>query len=190
MMKQRCLALCLVELLVCVLILSSCTSITSTTMKTGTTINSRLSLDQLQMSTASFSLTNDTSQQDTLQSSHTTSKLRHGHQELTIEVDDARQSLIIAFIGYSGPATYSLINQINGGDVRVTSGEQFWDLALNPKLSCTLQILSDSLTQQMGIHRMRGNFSCPQLPSGPQNISSRPAILSNGRFDILIVVES
>jgi hypothetical protein len=124
---------------------------------------------------------------------HTTtllSKLRHGHQEFTINLANADSSLIIAFIGYSGPASYTLANRTNGGDVRITLGQQYWDLSLTPTASCSLTILSDIPTQQAGLDRMQGKFSCPTLPSGGLDKMAHTIRGANGTFDVLILVES
>lgn len=125
-----------------------------------------------------------------IQSTNPMSKLRHGHQEFTINVVDAQQSLIIAFFGYTGPATYTLSNHSNGGDIRIAQGKEFWDLALIPTLACSLTISSDLPTQIVGLHRMHGNFSCPSLPAGYLNTYRQPVAITDGRFDIAIIVES
>lgn len=118
------------------------------------------------------------------------SKLRHGHQEFTINLANGDKSLIIAFIGYSGPASYTLSNRTNGGDVRITLGQQYWDLSLVPTDSCSLTILSDIPTEQSGLHRMQGRFACPTLPPGGVDKPVRAVTITDGTFDVLIIVES
>lgn len=118
------------------------------------------------------------------------SKLRHGHQEFTINLANGDKSLIIAFIGYSGPASYTLSNRTNGGDVRITLGQQYWDLALIPADSCSLTILSDIPTAQSGLHRMQGRFACPTLPPGGVDKPAHAVTITDGTFDVLIIVES
>ncbi|GCE08324.1 hypothetical protein [Dictyobacter aurantiacus] len=141
-------------------------------------------------SQATFSLSGATPQSYRLRSTATLSKLRHGHKEFTIDIVDAERSLIIVFYGYSGPATYTLTNQVNGGDVRIASGKQYWDLALIPSLSCALIIRSDTPTTSPGINHMRGQFTCPTLPAGHSNISQHAVAIDKGQFDISILVES
>jgi hypothetical protein len=118
------------------------------------------------------------------------SKLRHGHQEFTINLVDGYNALIIAFYGYTGPHTYLLENRVNGGDVRLSTNEQYWDLALQPTAVCTLQILSDTPTSQIGIDTMRGEVACPQVAAGPRNATSSPIAIRSSVFMILMRVES
>ncbi len=126
----------------------------------------------------------------TIQTSAPLSKLRHGHREFTINLAEKNKSLIIAFFGYTGPASYTLSNRFNGGDVRITLGQQFWDLSLVPTASCSLTILSDIPTEQSGLDRMQGRFSCPTLPPGELTKPAHPVTITDGAFDVLIVVES
>lgn len=118
------------------------------------------------------------------------SKLRHGHKEFTIVLAGAHQSLIIAFIGYAGPDTYTLSNRINGGDIRIAIGQQYWDLSLDPAASCRLRILTDVPTAQVGVDKLTGSFSCPMVPAGPQNHSPSPITVTDGMIDVSIIVES
>lgn len=141
----------------------------------------------------SFSFSHDAYTSSLTYTIHTTaplSKLRHGHQEFTINLANAHNSLIIAFIGYSGPASYTLANRTNGGDVRITLGQQYWDLSLTPTASCSLTILSDIPTQQAGLDRMQGRFACPMLPPGGLDKTAHAVRGTNGTFDVLILVES
>ncbi|GHO89319.1 hypothetical protein KSZ_73250 [Dictyobacter formicarum] len=142
------------------------------------------------LSQTNFSFSDKEQQHYQLQSAATISKLRHGHKEFTIDIVDAERSLIIVFYGYTGPATYTLTNQINGGDVRITLDKQYWDLALIPSLSCSLVIQTDEPTTSPGIDHMRGKFTCPTLPAGHSNISRHAVAIDNGQFDISINVES
>lgn len=126
----------------------------------------------------------------TIRTTTSLSKLRHGHQEFTINLANANSSLIIAFIGYSGPTSYTLSNRTNGGDVRITLGQQYWDLSLTPTASCSLTVLSDIPTQQSGLDRMQGRFACPILPPGGLDKTAHAVTITNGTFDVLILVES
>ena len=112
------------------------------------------------------------------------SLLRHGHREFTVDLEDGTTSLIIAFYGYNGPGSYRLQNGVNGGDVRLAAGKQYWDLALQPQASCTLRILSQSPTAQADIDRLRGNVVCPLVAAGPANETSKPVAL---RIDDLTI---
>ncbi len=121
-----------------------------------------------------------------------TSKLRHGHREFTIDVAHAGMSIFLAFYGYYGPGTYTLAEDINGGDVRIDLNHESasWDLSLKPKAQCTLTITSDTPTMYVGIDRMRGAFSCPLLSSSSPNHPQQPVAVSSGHIDVAIIVES
>jgi hypothetical protein len=121
-----------------------------------------------------------------------TSKLRHGHREFTIDVADEGMSIFLAFYGYHGPSTYTLSEDINGGDVRIDFDQESasWDLSLRPKAQCTLTITSDTPTTYVGIDRMKGFFSCPLLPASSPYHPQRPVAVSNGHIDVAIIVES
>src|SRR2546427_6661641 len=112
------------------------TSSPSTTNATTTANN---------MSTVSFTLHGGVTGVYMIQASLPTSKLRHGHREFTIDVAHAGMSIILAFYGYHGPDTYTLSEDINGGDVRIDFDHESasWDLSLRPKAQCTLTITSD-----------------------------------------------
>ncbi|BCL78672.1 hypothetical protein ccbrp13_11370 [Ktedonobacteria bacterium brp13] len=118
------------------------------------------------------------------------SELRHGHKEFTIDLTDGRNSLIIAFYGYSGPGAYTLENRVNGGDVRLTENGQYWDLSLLPTATCDLHILSDDPASEIGIDRMQGTIACRQLPAGPLNKPSFPITISSSAFTLSIIVAS
>jgi len=142
------------------------------------------------LSQTNFAFAGAKQQNYQLRSATMLSKLRHGHKEFTIDIVDAERSLIIVFYGYTGPATYTLTNQVNGGDVRITLDNQYWDLSLIPTLSCSLIIKADDPTATPGIDHMRGQFTCPTLPAGHSNISRHAVTIDNGQFDIAISVES
>jgi len=144
------------------------------------------------MSTVSFTLYGGVTGAYIIRASLPTSKLRHGHREFTIDVADAGISIFLAFYGYHGPGTYTLSEDINGGDVRIDfdQGSASWDLSLRPKAQCTLMITSDTPTIYTGIDRMRGAFSCPLLLSSSPNHPQQPVAVSNGHIDVAIIVES
>jgi hypothetical protein len=145
-----------------------------------------------EVSTVSFKLNGGVTGVYMIQASLPTSKLRHGYREFTIDVADAGMSIFLAFYGYHGPGTYTLTEDINGGDVRINfnHGSASWDLSLRPKAQCTLTITSDTPTRYVGIDRMEGIFSCPLLPSSSPNHPQQPVAVSSGHIDIAIIVES
>ena len=147
------------------------------------------------VSTVSFTLHGGVTGTYTIHAALPTSKLRHGHREFTIDVANAGISIFLAFYGYHGPGTYTLSEDIDGGDVRIDfyreNGEYtFWDLSLKPKAQCTLTITSDTPSMQAGIDRMRGAFSCQLLPSSKLDHPQQSVAVSNGHIDIAIIVES
>lgn len=144
------------------------------------------------VSTVSFTLHGGVTGAYSIHTSLPTSKLRHGHREFTIDVAYAGSSIFLAFYGYHGPGIYTLSEDINGGDVRIDFDKESasWDLSLKPKAQCTLMITSDIPTMYVGIDRMRGAFSCPQLPSSSPTHPQQPVAVSNGHIDIAIIVES
>src|SRR5947209_8289019 len=143
-------------------------------------------------STVSFTLNGGARGAYTIEASFPTSKLRHGHREFTIDVAHAGMSIFLAFYGYDGPGTYTLSAYSNGGDVRIDFDQEVtsWDLALRPEAQCTLTITNDTATLDIGIHRMRGAFSCPLLFSSSPNHPQQPVTVSNGQIDVAIIVES
>jgi hypothetical protein len=145
-----------------------------------------------EVSTVSFKLNGGVTGVYMIQASLPTSKLRHGYREFTIDVADAGMSIFLAFYGYHGPGTYTLTEDINGGDVRINFDHESasWDLSLMPKAQCTLTITSDTPTRYVGIDRMEGIFSCPLLPSSSPNHPQQPVAVSSGHIDIAIMVES
>src|SRR6266446_8150592 len=144
------------------------------------------------VSTVSFTLNGGVTGVYMIHASLPTSKLRHGHREFTIDVAHAGMSIILAFYGYHGPATYTLSEVSNGGDVRIDFDHESasWDLSLKPEAQCTLTIASITPTLHVGIDRMRGAFSCPLLPSSSPNHPQQPVAVSNGHIDVAIIVES
>ncbi|MFL5627709.1 MAG: hypothetical protein ACJ788_19190 [Ktedonobacteraceae bacterium] len=144
------------------------------------------------VSTVSFILHGGVTGAYSIHASLPTSKLRHGHREFTIDVAHAGISIFLAFYGYHGPGTYTLSQDINGGDVRIDFGQESasWDLSLKTKAECTLTITSDTPTLHVGIDRMRGAFSCPLLPSSSPTHPQQPVAVSNGYIDVAIIVES
>ena len=145
-----------------------------------------------EVSTVSFTLHGGVTGEYMIRASFPTSKLRHGYREFTIDVAQAGMSIILAFYGYHGPGTYTLTEDINGGDVRINFDHESasWDLSLMPKAQCTLTITSDTPTRYVGIDRMLGTFSCPQLPSSSPNHPQQPVAVSSGHIDVAIIVES
>jgi len=81
---------------------------------------------------------------------------------------------------------------INGGDVRIEFNQEpaSWDLSSKPMAQCSLTITSDTPMMYAGIDRMKGAFSCPLLPSSSPNHTQRPVVVSSGRIDVAIIVES
>ncbi len=65
-----------------------------------------------------------------------------------------------------------------------------WDLSLQPQARCTLTIQSDIPTQSVGLDRMKGSFSCPRLFSSAPEHPRQPIAVSDGTFDVAIIVES
>lgn len=142
-------------------------------------------------STASFITAGDVTGTYRIHTATLTSKLRHGHKEFTIFMQDAGKALTIAFYGYQGPGTYTLAGLINGGDVRIDLGhDDAWDLAMKPDIACTLTITSQTPTQLVGIDHMTGNFTCPQLHSAYATAPQKSIAVNHGTFDLLIIVES
>ncbi len=144
------------------------------------------------VSTVSFTLKGGVTGVYMIHASLPTSKLRHGHREFTIDVAHAGMSIFLAFYGYHGPGTYTLSEDINGGDVRIDFDHESasWDLSSKPKAQCTLTVTSDTPTKYVGIDRMKGAFSCPLLPSSSPNHPQQPVAVSSGHIDIAIIVES
>ncbi|GHO91975.1 hypothetical protein KSF_020230 [Reticulibacter mediterranei] len=142
--------------------------------------------------TISFTTTGQVSGSHTITSQVHTSKLRHGHKEFTIEVANAGQSVIMAFYGYEGPRTYTLEGHNNGGDVRIDFGKNAsaWDLPMTPGIACTVNIESDLPTPYTGLDRMKGSFTCPRLISINPAAQHRSITVSEGHFDLFIIVES
>jgi hypothetical protein len=143
-------------------------------------------------STISFRLSGGANGRYTVHAPLPTSKLRHGHREFTIDVEHGGASVFIVFYGYKGPGTYMLAQVINGGDVHIAlkKNTASWDLSLQPQARCTLTIQSDSPTQSTGLDRMKGSFSCPRLSSSAPAHPQQPVTVSDGAFDIAIIVES
>jgi hypothetical protein len=142
--------------------------------------------------TISFTTTGQVSGSHTITSQVHTSKLRHGHKEFTIEVANAGQSVIMAFYGYEGPRTYTLEGHNNGGDVRIDFGKNAsaWDLPMTPGIACTVDIESDQPTAYTGLDRMKGSFTCPRLISINPAAQHHSITVSEGHFDLFIIVES
>ncbi len=143
-------------------------------------------------SAVSFTLAGGANGSYTIRASVPTSKLRHGHREFTIDVEHAGASVFLVFYGYNGPGTYTLALVINGGDVHIALGKNTgsWDLSLQPQARCTLTIQSNIPTHSAGLDRMKGFFSCPRLFSSTPGHLQKPVSVSDGTFDIAIIVES
>lgn len=144
------------------------------------------------ISTVSFTLRGGVTGMYTIRASSPTSKLRHGYREFTVDVANGDMSIYVAFYGYHGPATYTLSESVNGGDVRINFYRQSvsWDLSLRPEAQCALTIISVTPTPYAGIERMTGAFSCPLLPSSSPSHPLQPVAVSNGHIDVAIIAES
>jgi hypothetical protein len=141
-------------------------------------------------SSASFTVAGALHGSYTISTTPPTSKLRHGRKEFTIFLTGGGKVFWIVFYGYTGPGRYTLEAGINGGDVRIAlNNAASWDLTMNPHATCSLLVASDTPTQEAGIDRMRGSFSCPALLSSNPRMPEKP-ISASGRFDIAIIVES
>ncbi len=169
---------------------ATASTLTSANNASGTVTGAALPADNT--SVASFTIAGGSSGTYSITTTLPTSKLRHGHKEFTIFLAHAGKSLIIVFYGYSGPGTYTLTNEQNGGEVRIALDQQAtsWDLALRPHNSCTLIITSDAPTVQAGLDRMKGSFSCPMLVSSNPQRPEKPIMVDHGQFDIAMIVES
>lgn len=145
-----------------------------------------------QESTIHFTLSGGNNGRYTVHASLPTSKLRHGHREFTVDVEQSGMSVFLVFYGYEGPATYTLAQIINGGDVHIALGKNTssWDLSLQAKAHCTMTVQSIMLIQSTGLGRMKGTFSCPLLFSSTPNHPAKPVTVSNGTFDVAIIIES
>lgn len=143
-------------------------------------------------SRVTFTLTGGQNASYTLYAAMPTSKLRHGHREFTINVVDKDLSLFIVFYGYQGPASYTLSSAVNGGDVHIGlhNDEFSWDLFMQPTASCSLMVASETATNKVGLDRLKGSFACAHLLSSSPEHPERPVTVTNGSFDIAIVVES
>lgn len=128
----------------------------------------------------------------TLHTNATASELRHGHREFTIILSEAGVSLFIVFYGYQGPGNYMLSDSINGGDIHIGLEHDTisWDLLMQPAAHCSLNVASDIPTNSPGLDRMQGSFACPLLLSSSPHRPQKPVTVSNGSFDIAIVVAS
>ncbi len=143
-------------------------------------------------STVNFTLSGGDSGRYSVHATLPTSKLRHGHREFTIDVEHGGASVFLVFYGYQGPGTYTLAQVLNGGDIHIALGKNAasWDLSLQPQARCTLTIQSDIPTQSVGLDRMKGSFSCPRLFSSAPEHPRQPIAVSDGTFDVAIIVES
>lgn len=144
------------------------------------------------VSTISFRIDGAVRGSYTLRSSTTTSKLRHGHREFTIDIASGDRSIFLAFYGYDGPGMYKLAGHDNGGDARIDLGGTLaaWDLSMKQGSACTLNVTSQVASGQGGIDRMRGNFSCPMLTATTAQRNGQHISVSDGQFDLWIVIES
>lgn len=139
-----------------------------------------------------FTLSGGNTGQYTVRAALPTSKLRHGHKEFTIDVEQSGVAVFLVFYGYEGPATYTLAQNINGGDIHIALGKNTssWDLSLQPKAQCTMTVQSVTPIQNTNLDRMKGIFSCPLLFSSAPNHPVEPVTVSRGIFDVAIIVES
>ncbi len=144
------------------------------------------------VSTTHFTLTGGQNASYTLRTTTPDSELRHGHREFTILLRTQQTSLFIVFYGYQGPGTYTLTDSLNGGDVHIGLQKDTisWDLLMQLTAHCSLTVSSDTLQGNSGLDRMRGSFACPLLFSSSPNHPQKPIQVSNGTFDIAILVAS
>lgn len=140
----------------------------------------------------SFTLSGGNTGQYTMRAALPTSKLRHGHKEFTVDVEQNGAAVFLVFYGYEGPATYTLAQNINGGDIHIALGKNTssWDLSLQSKAQCTMTVQSTTPIQNTNLDRMKGTFSCPLLFSSAPNHPAEPVNVSRGTFDVAIIVES
>jgi hypothetical protein len=182
-------------LMLCMLlVIAGCSSTGIASLKRATPLAGRTATAP-QVSSDSrvtFTLTGGQNASYTLYAAMPTSKLRHGHREFTIDVVDADLSLFIVFYGYQGPASYTLSRAVNGGDVHIGlhNDEFSWDLFMQPTASCSLMVASETPTNTAGLDRLKGSFACAHLSSSSPEHPERPVTVTNGSFDIAIVVES
>lgn len=144
------------------------------------------------VSTAHFTLIGGQNASYTLRATTPDSELRHGHLEFTILLRTQQLSLFIVFYGYQGPGNYTLRDGLNGGDVHIGLQKDTisWDLLMQPTADCSLTVSSDTLQGNSGLNRMRGSFACPLLFSSSPSHPQKPVQVSNGTFDIAILVAS
>lgn len=163
-------------------------SATGTASVSGTSTTTILNTE----STISFTLSGGNTGSYTVHAAVPTSKLRHGHREFTIDVEQNGMAVFLVFYGYQGPATYTLAQNINGGDIHIALGKntESWDLSLHPQAQCTMTVQSDIPTHSMGLDMMSGSFSCPLLFSSAPEHPVKPVSVSSGTFTIAIIVES
>lgn len=144
------------------------------------------------VSTVHFTFSGGLAASYMLQTTTPASELRHGHREFTILLKDNGLSLFIVFYGYQGPGTYTLMDALNGGDIHIGFEHDTisWDLLMQPRAHCSLTVVSDTPTSSVGLDRMRGSFACPLLLSSSPSHPQKPVKVSNGSFDIAILVAS
>lgn len=191
-----------VQILFCglglLLVLTACSSVdrgagASSRPKNGDTSNTTDTTPQVnQDSTISFTLSGGNTGRYTVRASLPTSKLRHGHKEFTIDVEQDGAAVFLVFYGYEGPATYTLAQNINGGDIHIALAKNTssWDLLLQPTAQCTMTVRNITPIQNTNLARMQGTFSCPLLFSSAPNHPVKPVTVSNGSFNIAIIIES
>ena len=145
-------------------------------------------------STASFTLSGAINAHYSLHTTELNSELRHNHREFTIIITDQQQDiyLFIAFYGYQGPRSYTLKNTLNGGDVHIglDKNTRTWDLLIQPQTQCNLIIASDVPSHSANLDRMQGSFNCPQLASSAPTHPQKPITITQGTFDIAMLVAS
>lgn len=174
------------------LVLAGCASSNNPGAATLSAANATATVPASNISTASFAFSGAQNASYTLHTGVPASELRHGHREFTILLSDADVSLFIVFYGYQGPGNYTLSDAVNGGDVHIGLKHDTlsWDLLMQPKAHCSLSVTSDIPTSSAGLDRMRGTFSCPLLLSSSPGNPQKPVTVSNGTFDIAILVAS
>lgn len=178
----------LITLLFLLLLLSGCMLQPSSSEQTTPTAQADIPHE----GTLMFTVAGDMNGTITMHTTAVISKLRHGHKEFTIDVVDGAKTVFLVFYGYTGPGTYVLANVSNGGEVYINLGgkQKSWDLTATPGATCTLTVSSDVASQRPGLDHMRGSFSCPHLAGLRSEQHSASIAVSNGQFDIPILVES
>lgn len=176
------------------LLMAGCGSVNSQTpaaQVAGTTVYINKSADSKYSNTVRFTLAGGANGSYTIASASALSMLRHRHKEFTIDVAQANKVIFLAFYGYHGPATYTLAENIDGGDVHIAlSHNTSWDLSAQTGTPCILTVSSDTPTTSLGVDHMTGSFSCSQLLTSNPTNRQPPISVKQGTFTIAMLVVS